>query len=203
MVTRISLIDERTGEPQRPCLPVELRGDGENWIPFKLLVDSGSDLCIIPIEWVTEYNLTMKLVETNIRSFRTSAGAIGYGARGNLELRIAGRPFFWPCLYSLPPNNSETEASELLERILRMRLILSSPTVPPAIGRGRPRTFSDWMKQQFPILERRPGILGRRGFLEDFELILTHEQMTIARRTWYRQCFRWMFDRAMWFLRLE
>ena len=110
-----SLDTPESGARSRPELAVELRLETGRWIKLPMIVDSGSDMSIVPLEWVTEYELAMNLIEPRVRSFRTSSGAVGYGYRGNVQLRIAGEQFSWPCLFSLPPDTTEPQAEVLLE----------------------------------------------------------------------------------------
>lgn len=204
MTIRISLIDPRTGEPLRPTLKVRLRRDGLRWsIPLSLMVDSGSDYSIIPIEWVADYGLAMNLTDRTIRQFRTSTGSIGFAARGNLQLEIEGVEYSWPCMYSLPPGVTEENAEETMDAILRAKLRMGSRALSTPQSKSKPSTFGGWMKQQFPDLSERPALLGRRGFLEVFELRLNQDTLTIVRRSGVRRALQWCVDRAVWFLRLE
>jgi hypothetical protein len=169
------------------------------------LVDTGSDYCILPIEWVTEYDLTMNLVERTVRSYRTSTGATGYAFRGNLQLKLMGRQHSWPCLFSLPAGVEEHQAEDMLDKILLGSFANQPP--PPKSGRSvsheRPTSFGSWLRLQFPDLVLRPGLIGRRGFLEDFELRITDEFMVVVRRSRIRDCLRRLWVATVEFLRRE
>lgn len=183
-----SLDTPESGARSRPELAVELRLETGRWIKLPMIVDSGSDMSIVPLEWVTEYELAMNLIEPRVRSFRTSSGAVGYGYRGNVQLRIAGEQFSWPCLFSLPPDTTEPQAEVLLEKIL-IAPVANAARQPDRAG-NRVTSVESWIRNAFPEFQLRPALLGRRGFLEKFEVLICSDYLWVRKRSRWRDFVR-------------
>ena len=202
MSIRLPLVDPVSARPRRPLVPVQLRCTDGDWLAFDLLADTGSDVCIIPIEWVVEYGLEMRLEDNPVRTFRASTGADGYAFRGSVGIRLDGRQRHWPCLFSLPSGISEEQARGALDE-------LSLASLRSGTGHGgttaafHPPSVEAWSRLSFPDQALRTGILGRRGFLDDFELRITSDHLVILRRSWVRDGARSFLASLIAFLRRE
>jgi len=182
-------LDSAKSRKSRPRLSVDLRTqgvDGAPWVAVPLIVDSGSDISIIPVEWVSEYGLALNLAEASIRSYRTSSGAESFGIRTDLDLKLDGKLWRWPCIYSLPTNMSLEVAEGFLEQ-----LVISNQL--PRIDSKRPRatparTAVDTIEDWFRVVgsnqnSERPGLLGRKGFLDEFEVLLCNQYLRVSQRS--------------------
>lgn len=196
----ISLQDPDTNERCRPELPVHLRTQSAGWLRLSLIVDTGSDLSIIPIEWVHEYDLTMNLIESNVRSFRTSSGAESFGFRGNLQIKIQNESFSWPCLFSLPSGVDIHQAEDFLQDLLFVPVTANRPN---HRNGQRSTTVENWMRLMFPEFHLRPALLGRRGFLDDFEVLICSDLLRVRRRRAGREAIRSLSHRLLRFLRID
>lgn len=195
----------------RPILGVELRCDDKArhaWISFKFTVDTGSDFTVIPIEWVGEYNLALNLIGDGagiLRSFLTSSGSTAFGFRGNVQLRLKNIVSSWPCIYSLPHGiTEENHALQFLEKLL-----LSDPSLAHSqyknSGKAKPaRTIEEWMRLMFPNqVCTRPALLGRKGFLDDYEILICNEYFQVSRRNRIKDLIRSAFASIFHFIVTE
>jgi hypothetical protein len=189
-------LDSAKSRKSRPRLSVDLRTqgvEGAHWVTVPLIVDSGSDISIIPIEWVSEYGLALKLAAASIRSFRTSSGAESFGIRTDLDLKLDGKLWRWPCIYSLPT----TMSLDLAEGFLEQLMISSQP---PRIEFSKPRatpvrnaldTIEDWFRVVGSNQNtERPGLLGRKGFLDEFEVLLCNHYLRVSQRSSVKEYLR-------------
>ncbi len=199
-----------TRERSRPRVRAELRGDGNgDWVSLDVTVDTGSDITLIPIEWVSEYGLALNLIELTVRTYRTSSGSDGFGFRGNVQVRLSGRQFSWPCLYTLPPAVTELEeATALLNDLNLARVRQPPPPAKPGSGVAKTlthhvTTLESWMRRACPDLQLRPILLGRQGFLEDFEVLICSDYMQLTRRSRWRDWRRAMKWAVLGFLKRD
>ena len=84
-----------------------------------------------------------------------------------------------------------------------------SPT-PPSIRSGGVRppaqyvtALENWMRKACPDLQLRPILLGRRGFLEDFEVLICSDYMLLTRRSGWRDWWRATKWAVLGFLKKE
>lgn len=189
MAIRIPLFNPVTGRSVRPDLHVELVCRDRSTIHIPMLVDSGADLSILPVEWVEEYNLAVTLMSDAVHEYRTANGGIALAYRANFQARLMGKKYSWPCLLSLPPAMTAEVAQDGLRGVLGNRSELPLAQTPPSL--------SVWIRRMFPGVAARPGVLGREGVLCDFELRLDSEYLVLLRRNRLRSWVRSILHRFL------
>jgi hypothetical protein len=200
------------GVSHRPKISIGIECTDGFPTDFDMIVDTGSDYCMIPIEWVSDHGVAMRVTENRVKSFRTSSGAEGFALRGQFTASYQAREYEWPCYFILPPDTNESEASDYLEWI-SSRLPISERQPPKKQRRkpvGRHDTIRDWIEEQFGGSETRKGILGRKGFLDSFDVRINNSYLTIIRNGWLHCILRRLSDcviagysRTLRFLRIE
>jgi hypothetical protein len=199
----MTLLRHRLREwPGKPLLPVYVRNRLQKPIALTFLVDTGSDHSIVPIEWVAEYQLATIDVEQSYKTFRTSGSSESFSLRGKLDFSFDPKfrtRYRWPCHFSLPTTVTVQNVDQVVEQIhndgfesLETNESIPHPRVIGDSKRKRPasKSFGQWLRRSFPPTSLRYGLLGRAGFLSDFELRLTLNHMVIAPRSQIRDLWR-------------
>jgi hypothetical protein len=188
--------------PGKPRLPLYVRNRFEKPVELSFLVDTGSDYSIIPIEWVAEYQLATVDVEESYRTYRTSGSSESFSLRGKLDFSFDPKfrkTFRWPCHFSFPSTVTIQNVDRVVEKFHAdgFESIEPSGSMPRRFANDQAnrfhtptKSYGQWLHRTFPSTSLRYGLLGRMGFLADFELRLTLNHLVIAPRNPIRDSWR-------------
>jgi hypothetical protein len=163
----------------RPELDLKIRtarGAHASERKVRFIVDSGSDVTLIPVHVAKTYQIEFDESKHSTRPVRTLGGSLD-GFDGFVHVQLLGRWYRWPCFFFLPFTETYGPSSEH----------------PGQSGSRQhqqpPSSLSEWMQRTF----RAPGrpkdsvrkksarlLLGRAGFLASFCIAIRDGHLTIS-----------------------
>jgi hypothetical protein len=191
LIIPLTPLDRPTSRCALPIVSVEVWTKW-GWETFSFFFDTGSDYSTFPLEIAEAYGVGKYDKDSEPTPIHTAADD-AFGHRGLISVRLEGKRSEWICFFTLSrkgsrskrPSSGNTEAS--------------GEIVAPQSVSKHASTFSSWKRRQFGEQSGAIPILGRTGFLREYEARIDDQYLTITSRGFLRSTCRYV-ERALGYI---